>query len=153
MTNRNLNVPILPDRTPFWEGAVDEVELRRFLRGRTKKVFSLDQTQVRILTEIVFPYWQNYLKAIAHPFKVETAGIWNLRFAWADLALDDRNPTTRVAQVFMETYVSVNLCPEKILFRIQLCKHNVPRQCLIIHEGRGRFQISLRDQECDGVPH
>jgi len=148
---RNANVPILPGQTPYWEGSVDAKELKRLLKTPTKRAFSLGRTQVRLLFQIVFPYWENYLKAIAHP--ITDASILNLRFGWAAGPLPKCQSPTRTVQVVMDSHTSIDLTSEKILFQIVLCRHNVPRQCLIIHEGRGRFEIVIRDQECAGAPH
>ena len=115
MPNRNINVPILPGQTPWREGAIDTKEFKHLLRIPAKKVFSLDRTHARILFQIVFPYWENYLKAIVHP--ITDAAILNLKFGWIEL-LPRCQPPARVAMVTMDSYTSLDLTSEKILFRI-----------------------------------
>jgi len=144
-------VPILPGLIYCYRGPVDQETFKHLLRSRWKKVFSLDRTQLRILVDIVIPYWQNYLKAIVHPFDV--AYIGSLQFGWVgDIHSKDAR-IARVARVIVESYTDLDLMPEKILFQIELCRHNVPHHCLIIHEGRGQFEIPFRDQECHGIVH
>jgi hypothetical protein len=147
----NPTVPILPNRIPWKQGPLIEEEFKRILKIRRKKVFSLDKTQLRILADVVFPYWQNYLKAIVHPF--DLAYITSLQFGWADEVISRDPDVTRVAYVSARSYVSVNMLPENILFQIELCHQNVPHHCIILHEGRGGFDIPLRDELCDGIKH
>lgn len=150
----NMNVPILPDRGVYRFGAVDQTELKRLFRIPKEKDLSLDRTQLRILGEIVLPYWHNYLRSIAHP--IDAAGIFRLRFAWIKDVPKDRRRTasmSRIAIVAMEVWTSIDLVPERVVLQIDLCRHNIPHNCIIIHDGRGRFEIPFSDPECDGVPH
>jgi hypothetical protein len=150
----NPIVPILPGRGVYRSDAVDQAELKRLFRIPKKRDLSLDRTQLRILVEIVLPYWQNYLKSIAHP--IDTAGIFTFRFAWAKDVPEERRRIvgiTRSAVVAMEVWTSIDLFPERVVIKIDLCRRNVPHECLIVHDGRGRFEISLADPECDGTPH
>jgi hypothetical protein len=148
---RNQNVQLIPGCTPYREGPVDQKEFDHLLRLRRKRLFSLDRTQAGILALIVLPYWQNYLSAIAHPF--DEAYIASLGSSWVDDAKPDDPKIVRVAHVIMDSYVSLDVFPEKILFQVELCNRNVPHRCLVIHEGRGRFEVSFRNQGCDGIPH
>ena len=144
-------VPILPGVQYCYRAPVNQEEFKHLLRLPRKKVFSLDRTQLRILTDIVFPYWQNYLKAIVHPFDV--AYIGTLQFSWVNGVRSKDARATRTAQVVAESFTDLDMIPEKILFQVELCRHNTPHFCLIIHEGRGRYEIPLRNQECSGITH
>lgn len=150
---RNIETPLFPEAgyDVAREGEVDPRELKQLWRAPVKEVFSLDRTQAMILRRIVFPYWEQYLKAIAH-HNVTDAAILNLQFGWTQ-RLWQPIRSIRIAQVTMESYTSIDLTSENILFRIKLCRHGNPQRCLIIHEGRGRFEVNLRNQECDGTPH
>lgn len=143
--------PIIAGHACPYRGPIDRKELRELLRYPKKKAFSLGRAQLRILSEVVFPYWENYLKSIVHP--VDTAYIDSLNLAWVD-GFPSKDPTiTRVAHVSASVWTSIDLLPESVLFHVELCNRNAPHRCLIIHEGRGRFEISFRNQECDGMPH
>jgi hypothetical protein len=138
----NGKIPIIPNYTLFRIGPVDERELKTLRRLSKKKVFSLDKTQATILSTIVLPYWQNYLSSIVHSF--DQAEIKSLNFAWINNNPSRDPKIVRVAQVVMETYVSINLLPEEIIFQVGLYDRNIARICVIIHEGRGKFELYFR---------
>lgn len=148
---RNPSVPILPGHQPFREGRVDQKEFKRALRTRVEKPLLLDRIQIRILSRIVFPYWEQYLKAVTHP--LEETVILKLKFGWVDETPTHHSKWMRVAQVVIEAYISLDLLSDTIIFRVELCSRGVPHGCLIIHESRGRYEIAFRDPECDGIPH
>jgi hypothetical protein len=151
MINENPLVAIIPNRTMSSCGPVNQKEFATLKGMSRKKTLSLNRTQVRMLSDVVLPYWQNYLKSIAHP--LDEAYIYSLDFFWLD-GFHSRDPKiTRTALVVTESYMSIDLLPETIFFRIELCNRNVPHSCLIVHDGRGRYEFELRYQECDGLPH
>ena len=151
MTTTNPLAAIIPNRTVFSCGPVDQKELALLKRMPRKKTLSLNRTQMRILSDVVLPYWQKYLESIAHP--LDEAYIYSLDFFWLDGFHSRDLKITRTALIVTESYMSIDMLPETILFRIELCNRNVPHSCLIIHDGRGRYEFGLRYQECDGLPH
>jgi hypothetical protein len=147
---RYPDAPILPEHGLLRQGPIDREELDLLAEEPVKRAFSLNQIHARILARIVFPYWGNYLASI--PLSPREADILRLKFGWIKMAANASHGM-RIAQVAMNVSLSLGIPREEIIFRVTLCRDNFPHSCLIIHEGRGRFEVSFRNQGCDGIPH
>jgi hypothetical protein len=143
-------VRLFPGMTSYTADQVDQHELERLYVAPMKTVFSLNRVHTRILARVVFPYWEDYLGSLQHPYN--DAEIRKLEFGW----LDDFEPSPycfRVAGVRMESYTSLDMFPEKILFRVELCHHGTLHKALIIHESRVRLCVTIRDDSCMYLDH